>query len=112
MDADPEDDSPAGSEDRLRDDNTDEHGPQPTGRTGKTRRQGSGTRRQDGERRPAIRRVDAGEETTAEDTESPADELAPPQPLKPQQIDPENAVFVLLGVVLVAGLLLAALFGF
>ncbi len=61
----------------------------------------------EGERelRPAVTRHDPDEEETA------AEVLTPTGPLEPQEIDPENAAFVLLGVALIAGLLLAAVAG-
>lgn len=61
----------------------------------------------EGERelRPAVTRHDPDEEETT------AEVLTPTGPLEPQEIDPENAAFVLLGVALIAGLLLAAVAG-
>jgi len=70
----------------------------------------SGRRRETvekGERelRPAVTRHDPDEEETVPDV------LTPTGPLEPQEIDPENAAFVLLGVAIIAGLLLAAVAG-
>jgi hypothetical protein len=70
----------------------------------------SGHRREtvrEGERelRPAVTRHDPDEEETA------AEVLRPTGSLEPQEIDRENAAFVLLGVALIAGLLLAAVAG-
>jgi hypothetical protein len=58
----------------------------------------------DRERTPAVRRRDADE---TEETET----LVPSGPLEPEDIDTENAAFVLLGVLLVVGLILAAILG-
>jgi hypothetical protein len=61
---------------------------------------------EDDELRPAVRRVDEDRGGNVAGTFNPAG------PLEPQGIDPENAAFVLLGVVLVVGFLIAAIVGF
>jgi len=58
------------------------------------------------ELRPAVTRHDPDEEA-----ETAADVLTPTGPLEPQEIDPENAAFVLLGVAIITGLLIAAVAG-
>lgn len=61
-----------------------------------------------GRRKPAVTRRN----DPAEDNESSPGVITPTEPPKPQAIDPENAAFVLLGVVVVVGLVLAAVAGF
>lgn len=49
--------------------------------------------------------------TETEDEGNIAGEFIPRGPLEPGEIDLENAVFVVLGAVLVVGLIVAAIFG-
>jgi hypothetical protein len=61
-----------------------------------------------GELRPAVRRID---ERDAESGGNVAGSLTPQGPLEPEDIDPENALFVLLGVVFVTTLVVVGISG-
>jgi hypothetical protein len=61
-----------------------------------------------GTRKPAVTRRD---ESPADDEDTPR-VVSPSEPPEPQEIDAENAAFVLLGVVLVVGFIIVAVAGF
>jgi hypothetical protein len=64
---------------------------------------------------PAVRRRNADGRDAGRpdaDPESVTEVLSPSGPLEPQEINPENAAFVLFGVLLVVGLVVGAIAGF
>ena len=63
------------------------------------------------ELKPAIRRVSEEEHQRTDEQGNVAGSLDADQPLEPQQIHPENALFVLLGIALVVGFLVLAIQG-
>jgi hypothetical protein len=71
-------------------------------------RDGPGPEPMNGTRKPAVTRRD---ESPADDEDTPR-VVSPSEPPEPQEIDAENAAFVLLGVVLVVGFIIVAVAGF
>jgi hypothetical protein len=68
--------------------------------------------KQDGNWKFPLESLSDGDDEDNKDEGNIAGTLARDQPLEPGDIDPENAFFVALGILVVVGLILGAMFGF